>query len=102
MWDTLTSKHKIILATLGFLLVTIPISAFIISYRLRATVNSQAKNDITIQDLSIKPIVDNPAPEKTLLDQLKEDLASPTPAPSASESAASESDTGSGTTLNLG
>lgn len=107
MFDSLTTKHKIILATLGFLLLTIPISAFIISYRLRATVDSKANSDLSVQDLSIKPIVDNPTPEKTLLDQLKEDLASPTPTPEQQDSSTEKTTADSaveegGTTLNLG
>ncbi len=106
MWSSLSNKHKIILATLVLLVVTIPISAFVVSYRLRASVNSKASSDVVTQDLSIKPIVENPTPEKTLLDQLKEDLASPTPSPEKADedttiSTSSTDDTG-GTTLNLG
>ena len=105
MLDSLTNKHKVILATLGFLVITIPVSAFVISYRLRATVDSKANNDVTVQDLSINPITDKPIGEKTLLDQVKEDLASPTPSPVSEEDEELEKDEesdGEGTTLNLG
>lgn len=103
MLDSLTTKHKIILGTLVFLVVFIPIISFIVSYRFRAQINSNASGGdtvTTLEDLAIKPIVDNPTPQKTLLDELREDLNK-----GASDSADEEdesSTTGSGTTLNLG
>jgi len=97
--DSLTTKHKVILGTLAFLVVIIPIISFVVSYRFRAQLNSQASNENspTIQDLSLRPIVDNPTPEKTLLDQLKDDLKK-----DATASSESIQDPGAGTTLNLG
>lgn len=100
MLDSLTTKHKIILASLVFLVVIIPLASFIIAYRFKAQLNSQASENKTptIEDLSLRPIVDNPTPRKSLLEQLQEDL-------DASDSADEESNdilTSGGTTLNLG
>ena len=101
MIDSLSTKHKIILSSLVFLVVIIPLASFIIAYRFKAQLNSQASenNTPTIEDLSLRPIVDNPTPRKSLLDELKEDLE---------EESSEESDesndilTSGGTTLNLG
>lgn len=101
MLDSLTTKHKIILASLVFLVILIPIISFIVSYRFKAQFNSNASTGDktpTIEDLSIKPIIDNPVPQKTLLEELKEDLEKE-PTPSAEKDEESE---GLGTTLSLG
>jgi len=76
MLASLTTKHKIILGSLVFLIVVIPLASFVISYRFRAQLNSQASNGNgpTIEDLSLRPIIDKPLSKKSLLDELKEDL----------------------------
>jgi hypothetical protein len=102
MLESLTTKHKIILASLVFLVVLIPIISFIVSYRFRAQFNSSASTGNkppTLEDLSIKPLVDNPTPQKTLLDELREDL-NKEPTPSAKKD--DEESEGLGTTLSLG
>lgn len=102
MLASLTTKHKIILGSLVFLIVIIPLASFVISYRFRAQLNSQASNENnpTIEDLSLRPIIDKPLSKKSLLDELKEDLEASKEADD--QGLSTDILTSGGTTLSLG